>query len=162
MKKVIFVFLTFLFTSANAQTTQLPATFTAKLDSVLVVGIFPSPDKPDVNLQPSIGLVHFELSNQYSKAMNIPGNTNNVGIGCEVQIYSDEEKKYIDLKTPEDNFKEFEDTKLQVLKPGEKIKRESQISFTTESNKKSRIRLVLFLSKSNDGINDIKSNWMEF
>jgi hypothetical protein len=127
-----------------------------------VIGIFPSSDQPDNNLQASIGLVHFELSNLYSKAINIPGNTNNTGMGCEIQIYSDNEKKYIDLKTPDDSYKEFEDNKLEVLKPGETMKRKSEISFTTLSNKKSRIRLVLFLSKNNDGINDIKSNWMEF
>jgi len=162
MKKILFAFLSFLYINVNAQTSQLPATFTAKLDSVIVIGIFPSPDNPDVNLQPSIGLVHFELSNQYSKAIKIPGNTNNIGIRCEVQVYSDSEKKYIDLKTPDDDFKEFEDTKLDILKPGEAIKRKSEVSFTTVSNKKSRIRLVLLLSKSNEGINDIKSNWMEF
>jgi len=162
MKKIFFAFLSFLYINVNAQTTQLSASFTAKLDSIIVIGIFPSPDQPDNNLQASIGLVHFELLNQYSKAINVPGNTNNTGIGCEVQVYSESEKRYIDLKTPDDNFKEFEDAKLEVLKPGETIKRKSEISFTTVSNKKSRIRLVLFLSKSNGGINDIKSNWMEF
>jgi hypothetical protein len=147
MKKIFFAFLSFLYINVNAQTTQVSATLIAKLDSIIVVGIFPSPDQPDNSLQASIGLVHFELSNQYSKAINIPGNTNNTSIGCEVQVYSDSEKKYIDLKTPGDGFKEFEDAKLEILKPGETIKRKSEISFTTESNKKSRIRLVLLLSK---------------
>ena len=162
MKKIFFAFLSFLYINVNAQTTKQPVPFPAKLDSIIVIGIFPSPEQPDYILQASIGLVHFELSNHYSKDINIPSKTNNTSMGCEVQVYSDSEKKYIDLKTPSNDFKEFEDSKLEVLKPGEIINREGKISFTTESNKKSRIRLVLFLSKNNDGINDIKSNWMEF
>ena len=159
MKNILFAFLSFLFINVNAQQTQLPISFNVKLDSILVVGTFPSPDNPDYSLQVSVGLVHLEISNQYSKTLNISGNSS---MGCEVQIYSEIERKYIDFKTPGDDLKEIRDTKLELLKSGEILKREAEIPFTTLLNKKTRIRVVLFLSKNNDGVNDIKSNWIEF
>ena len=158
MKKIFFTFLCIVCFKVNAQQNTQSETIKLTLDTVLVIGVFPNPEKPDYNLQVTMAQVHFEIANQYSKNLTTPSDST---IGFEIQVYSIIEHKYVNLKLPDSHFEQIKEDKLQILKPGETLRRKGEAMFTVEVNNKYRIRLIFLLSKNNTGINDANSNWVE-
>jgi hypothetical protein len=81
-------------------------------------------------------------------------------IDYEVQAYSNDLKKFIKIKTPEDRYEEIMEDNLQPLKPEETRARKGKVEFYIPIKRQCRIRLIFMLSRDNKNVKDAKSNWI--
>ena len=108
--------------------------------------------------------VHFQLINHTKGNLMIQQDTYSIYTGnlidYEVEAYSNDLKKFIGFKAPEDKIEEIREFNLQPLKPAETLTRKGEVYLYTPLNKRCRIRLIFMLSRDNQNVKDVRSNWI--